>query len=217
MAEIVRIAEPEGPAGTPSLPQNIEAEAALLGALMIDNRLVEDVQLKLRPHHFFEPLHGRIYEAILRMTDANRVANPVTLRPLFDGDEGMKEVGGPAYLAQLTGSGAAVIGARDFAAADLRPRLAARADRGRARAGRGCARHQRGGRPARPDREGRDRALQGRRGGRRRGQGQVVRRGDQARRSKWPSARSTAAAICPASPPGSTASTARSAECTRPT
>ena len=70
---------------------------------MIDNRLVEDVQLKLKPDHFFEPLHGRIYEAILRMTDANRVANPVTLRPLFDGDEAMKQVGGPAYLAQLTG------------------------------------------------------------------------------------------------------------------
>ncbi len=82
---------------------------------MIDNRLVEDVQLKLKPHHFFEPLHGRIYEAILRLTDSNRIANPVTLKPLFDGDEGMKEVGGPAYLAQLTGSGAAVIGARDFA------------------------------------------------------------------------------------------------------
>src|SRR5215216_7057660 len=115
MAEIIRISGSEPPAA-PALPQNVEAEAALLGALMIDNRLVEDVQLKLRPDHFFEPLHGRIYEAILRMTDANRVANPVTLRPLFDGDEGMKEVGGPAYLAQLTGSGAAVIGARDFAA-----------------------------------------------------------------------------------------------------
>jgi replicative DNA helicase len=115
MAEVLRIAEPVDSAGTPSLPQNIEAEAALLGALMIDNRLVEDVQLKLRPDHFFEPLHGRIYESILRMTDANRVANPVTLRPLFESDESIKEVGGPAYLAQLTGSGAAVIGARDFA------------------------------------------------------------------------------------------------------
>jgi len=116
MAEVVRIAEPAQAAGSPALPQNIEAEAALLGALMIDNRLVEDVQLKLRPDHFFEPLHGRIYESILRMTDANRVANPVTLKPMFDGDEAMKEVGGPAYLAQLTGSGAAIIGARDFAA-----------------------------------------------------------------------------------------------------
>ena len=69
------------PPATPSLPQNIEAEAALLGALMIDNRLVEDVQIRLSPHHFFEPLHGRIYEAILRMTDKNMVANPVTLKP----------------------------------------------------------------------------------------------------------------------------------------
>lgn len=42
------------------LPHNVEAEAALLGALMIDNRLVEDVQLKLGSQHFFEPLHGRV-------------------------------------------------------------------------------------------------------------------------------------------------------------
>ena len=116
MAEIVRIAESASEPATPVLPQNVEAEAALLGALMIDNRLVEDVQLKLRPDHFFEPVHGRIYESILRMTDANRVANPVTLKPMFDGDEAMKEVGGPAYLAQLTGSGAAIIGAAHVAA-----------------------------------------------------------------------------------------------------
>ncbi|MBA3730629.1 MAG: replicative DNA helicase, partial [Sphingomonas sp.] len=115
MAEILRIADP-APAGSPVLPQNVEAEAALLGALMIDNRLVEDIQTRLQPHHFFEPLHGRIYESILRLTDRNMIANPVTLRPLFEADEGIKEVGGPAYLAQLTGSGAAVIGARDFAA-----------------------------------------------------------------------------------------------------
>src|SRR6188474_649942 len=116
MAEIVRIADPVESAAPNSLPQNVEAEAALLGALMIDNRLVEDVQTRLKPHHFFEPLHGRIYEAVLRMTDKNMVANPVTLKPIFDADEAMREVGGPAYLAQLTGSGAAVIGARDFAA-----------------------------------------------------------------------------------------------------
>jgi len=114
MAEVIRITDSAEPAAT-SLPQNVEAEAALLGALMIDNRLVEDVQLKLKPHHFFEPLHGRIYEAILKLTDRNMVANPVTLRPNFETDEAMKQVGGPAYLAQLTGSGAAIIGAKDFA------------------------------------------------------------------------------------------------------
>ncbi|PZO90663.1 MAG: replicative DNA helicase [Sphingomonas sanxanigenens] len=114
MANILSIVPPaEGESR--SLPQNIEAEAALLGALMIDNRLAEDVQLKLKPEHFFEPIHGRIYEAILKLLDRNMVANPVTLKPMFEGDEAMRELGGPAYLAQLTGSGAALIGARDFA------------------------------------------------------------------------------------------------------
>ncbi|MBV8687295.1 MAG: replicative DNA helicase [Alphaproteobacteria bacterium] len=111
---IIRLADAAAPEAS-TLPHNVEAEAALLGALMIDNRLAEDIQLKLRPDHFFEPLHGRVYEQILKVIDRNMIASPVTLRPLFEHDEEMKEVGGPAYLAQLTGSGAAIIGARDFA------------------------------------------------------------------------------------------------------
>jgi replicative DNA helicase len=114
MAEIVRISEPAQPAGTPSLPANVEAEAALLGALMLDNRLVEDIGLKLKAHHFHEELHGRIYDSILKLTDKNMVANPVTLRPMFEADEAMKQVGGPGYLATLTGSGATLIAAKDF-------------------------------------------------------------------------------------------------------
>jgi replicative DNA helicase len=111
LAEVARLE----PAPVPSLPQNVEAEAALLGALMIDNRIVERIADKLQPEHFFEPLHARIFTAILRETSLNKIANPVTLKPYFDADPGMKEVGGPGYLAQLTGSGAAVIGAYDFA------------------------------------------------------------------------------------------------------
>src|ERR1051325_8002065 len=106
MAEVIRIAESASEPGTQSLPQNVEAEAALLGALMIDNRLVEDVQLKLREEHFYEPVHGRIYDALLKLVERNMIANPVTLRPMFEGDQALKELGGPAYLAQLTGSGA---------------------------------------------------------------------------------------------------------------
>jgi replicative DNA helicase len=115
MSRPLTLVEPAQNQGA-ALPQNVEAEAALLGALMIDNRLAEDIQLRLRPDHFYEPLHGRIYEQILKLIDRNMIANPVTLRPLFEADEEMKEVGGPSYLAQLTGSGAAIIGARDFAA-----------------------------------------------------------------------------------------------------
>jgi replicative DNA helicase len=114
MADPIRLLPAVSDSG-PELPHNVEAEAALLGALMIDNRVAEDVQLKLRSDHFFEPIHGRVYDAILKLLDRNMVANPVTLRPQFEADEAMKALGGPAYLAQLTGSGAALIGARDFA------------------------------------------------------------------------------------------------------
>ena len=114
MAEPLRLIP--APADEPrELPHNVEAEAALLGALMIDNRLVGDVQMMLRPEHFFEDVHARVFTAVLAMADKNMVANPVTLRPMFEVDEAMKELGGPGYLAKLTGSGAALIGARDFA------------------------------------------------------------------------------------------------------
>ncbi|MDO7842945.1 replicative DNA helicase [Sphingomonas immobilis] len=106
------------PASTPpetQLPQNVEAEAAMLGAMMIDNRLADDLIDKLEPEHFFEPLHGRIFAAIRTARGNDMLASPVTLRPMFESDPAMKELGGPAYLAQLTGSGAGLIGARQFA------------------------------------------------------------------------------------------------------
>src|SRR3546814_12574129 len=89
---------------TPALPQNVEAEAALLGALMIDNRLAEDIQLKLRPDHFFEPLHARIYESILKRVDRNMIASPVTPPPLVEAAEGLNARGGPASLPHPTGT-----------------------------------------------------------------------------------------------------------------
>lgn len=109
------VAVPAPAVSEQTLPRNVEAEAALLGALMIDNRIVEDVQMQLGPQHFFEPLHGRIYEAILNLAERNMIANPVTLKPLLEQDPALRELGGAGYLAQLTGSGAAIIGARDFA------------------------------------------------------------------------------------------------------
>jgi replicative DNA helicase len=112
---IIRLAADAPASEGSTLPHNVEAEGALLGALMIDNRIAEDIQLRLRPEHFFEPLHARIYEQVLKLIDRNMIASPVTMRPLFEADEEMKALGGPGYLAQLTGSGAAVIGARDFA------------------------------------------------------------------------------------------------------
>jgi len=106
---------PGAAAAEPRLPRNIEAEAALIGALMIDNGIVEDVQMMLTPEHFYEPLHGRIYAAVLKLSARGMVANPVTLKPMLEADPALRELGGAGYLAQLTGSGAGVLGARDFA------------------------------------------------------------------------------------------------------
>ena len=104
------------PAAEPArLPQNVEAEAALLGAMMLDNRVADDVLETLKAEHFHEPCHGRIYTAIGTLRRQDMLANPVTLKPMFEADEAMRELGGPAYLGKLTGSGAGLIGAKQFA------------------------------------------------------------------------------------------------------
>lgn len=97
------------------LPQNVEAEQALLGALLIDNRGLEKVGDFLRAEHFFTPAHGRIYEAVVKMSERGQVASPVTLKDYFAGDTDLAGVGGPAYLADLAGGVVSVISTRDYA------------------------------------------------------------------------------------------------------
>lgn len=106
---------PGGPSADPSSLQSIATEAAFIGALMLDNGLIGKLSHMIEKADFAEPLHGRIYRAILKLHGAGKAANPVTLRPFFEFDTALAEVGGAAYFAQLTGSGASVVGAKDFA------------------------------------------------------------------------------------------------------
>lgn len=106
--------QPGAPA--PEMPFNIEAEKVLLGALLIENRLMEDVVQTLREEHFYEPLHGRIYGQVRRLVDLNMLASPVTLRPLFEKDTALQAIGGVDYLLKLTESPSVLLGARDCAA-----------------------------------------------------------------------------------------------------
>ena len=98
-----------------ALPSNIEAEAAFLGAVLIDNRVIEELSTPLRPEHFFEPIHGRIYERIVQLLDRKAVVTPVTLRPYFEADEALKELGGVTYLARLTADGQGLLAPRELA------------------------------------------------------------------------------------------------------
>ncbi|MDB5726005.1 MAG: replicative helicase [Novosphingobium sp.] len=98
-----------------SLPANIEAEAAFLGAVLIDNRVIEELSAPLSPAHFFEAVHARIYERILQLLDRKAVVTPVTLRPYFEADEALRDLGGAAYLARLTADGQGLLAPRQLA------------------------------------------------------------------------------------------------------
>jgi replicative DNA helicase len=98
-----------------SLPHNIEAEQALLGALLVNNDVYDRVSGIVSEAHFFDPVHGRIFETAARRIQKNALASPVTLKAFFEEDEGLKELGGPAYLARLAGAAISIFAAKDYA------------------------------------------------------------------------------------------------------
>jgi len=97
-----------------SAPQNVEAEQALLGAILINNDTAAQVSGFLAPQHFFEPIHARIFEAMTRLIDRGQIANPTTLRALFERDEALAVVGGPDYMKRLASGAVTIINAEDY-------------------------------------------------------------------------------------------------------
>ncbi len=95
-------------------PHNYEAEMALLGAVLANNRAYERVQDFLRFEHFADPIHGRIYEACERLIDRGQLATPMTLKGFFEHDESLNEVGGTQYLARLANAVLTIQNAHDL-------------------------------------------------------------------------------------------------------
>ncbi|MDX1975339.1 MAG: replicative DNA helicase [Rickettsiales bacterium] len=95
-------------------PANIEAEQALLGALLVNNDALQHIGDQLRADHFFEPLHQRIFEAIHKFHNKGLIANPVTLKHFFDQDAALADIGGGAYLAKLAAAAITVININDY-------------------------------------------------------------------------------------------------------
>ncbi len=96
-------------------PHNIEAEQALLGALLVNNDVYDRVASIVQEIHFFDPVHGRIFDIAAQRIQKNALASPVTLKAFMEDDEGLAELGGPAYLARLAGASVSVFAARDYA------------------------------------------------------------------------------------------------------
>ena len=96
------------------MPHNEEAEQALLGAMLVNNDVLQRVEEFLLPEHFFIPVHSRIYEAIRLVVEKSEIANPIILRAYFENDEALDEVGGASYLARLAASAATIINAPQY-------------------------------------------------------------------------------------------------------
>ena len=97
------------------LPHNIEAEQQLLGAILTNNDVYDRVTAIIRAEHFFEPVHQRIFEIAAARIQKNALASPVTLKAFLEDDAGLRELGGPAYLARIAGAALSAYAARDYA------------------------------------------------------------------------------------------------------
>lgn len=94
--------------------QNIEAEQAVLGAILLDNRVYDRVADILKADFFADPVHAELYGAIVTRIMSGNLADPFTMRAQFEVHEGLRQLGGPAYLVRITSVGSRTA-ARDYA------------------------------------------------------------------------------------------------------
>src|SRR5690606_4049843 len=96
-------------------PHNIEAEQALLGAILINNEALDRVAGFLEPHHFYDPLHQQIYEIASKLIQAGKQATPITLRTFFENAEPIDEnLTVPQYRGRLAANAATIINAAEY-------------------------------------------------------------------------------------------------------
>jgi len=96
-------------------PHNIEAEQALLGAILINNEAHDRVSSFLLKEHFFDALHGEIYETAAKLIQAGKQATPITLRTFFENAEPIdSNLTVPQYLGRLAVNATTVINAHDY-------------------------------------------------------------------------------------------------------
>ena len=83
-------------------PSNLEAEQALIGSVLVNNDIIDEVSSFIKPSIFYDPAHIKIYEVIENLNNKGMVANPITLKNYFEKDNMLNEVGGTEYLVKLT-------------------------------------------------------------------------------------------------------------------
>ena len=96
-------------------PHNLEAEQALLGAILVNNEALDRVSGFLSPDHFFDPLHGRIYETLATLIHAGKTATPITVKTFFENAEPIDaNMTVPQYLGRLAANATTIINAAEY-------------------------------------------------------------------------------------------------------
>ncbi len=97
------------------VPHNIEAEQALLGAILVNNEAMDRVAGFLEAHHFYEPIHQKIYEVAAKLISAGKQATPITMRTFFEHEEPIEaDLTVPQYLGRLAAGLTTIISALDY-------------------------------------------------------------------------------------------------------
>lgn len=105
----------EGLSAAKKLPYNIDAEQIVLGCVLNNNENVNRIGDFLTAENFYEPVHQKIYKAALNLIDKGIQANAVTLKNHFNNDEAFNEIGGAAYLVNISSIASGILGVKDYA------------------------------------------------------------------------------------------------------
>ena len=95
-------------------PHNLEAEQALLGAILVNNEAIDRVSSFLKQAHFYDALHGRIYDTAAKLILGGKRATPITLKTFFEAGEAVGELTVPQYLGRLAANATTIINAEDY-------------------------------------------------------------------------------------------------------
>ena len=96
-------------------PSNLEAEQALLGSILVNNDIIDEISSFINPQTFYDPSHIKIFEVIESLNNKGMIANPITLKNFFEKENILEEVGGTEYLVKLTRFSGSVKQANDYA------------------------------------------------------------------------------------------------------
>ena len=82
------------------LPNNIESEQSVIGSILLNNEIFDEINLLITNKNFYDPMHQKIYMAIEKLIYGGMLANPITLKNYFENEK--DELNVPNYLVKIT-------------------------------------------------------------------------------------------------------------------